>query len=92
QYGTMAPHFHGEELIYVLNASHGIVRYGKTEACDEGQVTLRPDMLLHFADKEWHVFEFSEPDGYSDILFFYPQTVDVRPETNVDNAGIASRK
>ena len=80
--GIMDPHCHAEEIIYVLNASQGIVRFGPTEACSGGTVRLQPDMILHFAAGEWHVFETLDPEGYSDVLFFYAQTDHLRPEND----------
>jgi hypothetical protein len=80
-YGAMQPHNHAEEIIYVLATKAGRVRFGATKDCSEGNVVLQPGMVLHFAPMEWHVFEFDEPDGYSDVLFFYAQTDNLRPET-----------
>lgn len=79
QYGTMQPHHHAEEIIYVLDTMHGYVIFGK-EDCSEGRVDLEPGMVLHFADQEWHAFRFDKKDGYADILFFYSGVNDLRPE------------
>ena len=79
-YGPMAPHHHAEEIIYVLDTKAGIVRWGDTEACTGGTLRLEAGMTLHFPAQEWHVFEFEQPDGYSEILFFYGSTTDIRPE------------
>lgn len=80
QFGVMEPHHHAEEIIYVLDTQKGIVRYGSTSECTEGYTKLEPGMVLHFHDQEWHAFEFEQPDGYSDILFYYAQVDDLRPE------------
>jgi len=80
QYGSMDPHYHAEELIYVLDCQNAITRYGDTADCQEGTVEMHPGMLLQFADGEWHVFEFTKSDGYANILFFYGQVDNIRPD------------
>ena len=80
QYGKMAPHCHAEEIIYVLDAAAGSCRYGSTEECADGEVMLKKDMVLHIRPMEWHVFEFTDPKGYADVLFFYAQVENLRPE------------
>lgn len=82
KYGIMQPHHHAEEIIYVLDTKKGYVKFGETEECLGGRVDLKPDMVLHFADQEWHAFCFDEEDGYADILFFYSQIDNLRPEEN----------
>lgn len=84
KYDVMKPHCHAEEIIYVLDTKGGYVQFGETEECLGGRVKLRPDMVLHFAPMEWHVFTFEEEDGYSDILFFYSQVENLRPEEKTE--------
>jgi hypothetical protein len=36
-------------------------------------------MILHFAELEWHVFEWDE-DGHIDALFIYGQVDNIRPD------------
>ena len=84
QYGAMEPHCHAEETIYVLDTIGGRVRFGATKDCADGNVMLKADMVLHFAPMEWHVFEFDDNEGYSDILFFYAQVDNLRPEGKVN--------
>jgi hypothetical protein len=77
--GAMEPHHHAEEIVYVLSAEDGWVRYGP--ASDElGEpVPLEAGTILHFPPLEWHVFEYAE-GGYVDIIFFYGQVENIRPE------------
>ncbi|MBC8265174.1 MAG: hypothetical protein H8E47_13750 [Anaerolineales bacterium] len=71
--GPMEPHHHVEEIVYILEADDGWVRYGGTgdEPNELGDpVPLEEGMILHFPDWEWHVFEYAE-GGHIDIIFFY---------------------
>jgi len=79
QSGPMEPHHHAEEIVYILNAQNGWVRKG--ESADQlGQpIELESGMTLHFPSLEWHVFEF-KPGGSVDIIFFYGQVDNIRPE------------
>lgn len=80
EYGSMQPHHHAEEIIYVLDAKNSYVKFGEEEDCGNGKIQLSTDMVLHFAEMEWHVFGFDDPEGYADILFFYPGVQNLRPE------------
>ena len=59
----------------------------KTAGCVKGMrlrnlvipITLEAGMTLHFPPLEWHVFEF-KPGGHVDIIFFYGQVDQIRPE------------
>jgi mannose-6-phosphate isomerase-like protein (cupin superfamily) len=77
--GPMEPHHHAEEIIYVLSAENGWVRHG--EAADQlGEpVILGAGTVLHFPQLEWHVFEYG-PGGHIEILYFYGQVDNIRPE------------
>lgn len=77
--GPMEPHHHAEELIYVVEAKDAWVRFG--EAKDElgDKHMLEPGMILHFEELEWHVFEYNS-GGFLDVLYFYGQTENIRPE------------
>ena len=77
--GPMAPHRHAEEIVYVLSAERARVRYGAAADALETKVPLRRGMTLHIPANEWHVFEY-ERRGHLDIIFFYGQTENVRPE------------
>ena len=77
--GPMKPHRHAEEIVYVLSADRARVRYGGAADALEHTVSLRRGMTLHIPEGEWHVFEY-ERRGHLDIIFFYGQTENIRPE------------
>lgn len=77
--GPMEPHHHAEEIVQVLAASHGVVRYGPSKDNLTRTTKLTPGMTLHIPALEWHVFEFG-PGGFVDIVFFYGQVDQIRPE------------
>ncbi len=71
--GPMAPHHHVEEVVFVLEADRGYVRFGGDgeQPTELGErIPLEANLLLHFPDQEWHVFEY-EPDGHVTIAFYY---------------------
>jgi hypothetical protein len=71
--GPMDPHHHVEEVVYILSAKDGYVRFGGfgDEPNELGdRVALKEGMTLHFPAWEWHVFEY-DAGGYVDIIFFY---------------------
>lgn len=77
--GPMEPHHHAEEVIYVLSAQKGYVRYGPSPKDLGERIVLEEGMTLHFPHLEWHVFEY-EPDGHLEIIFIYGQVDHIRPE------------
>lgn len=77
--GPMEPHHHAEELIYVVESKGAWVRFGQAKNELESKQVLESGMVLHFEELEWHVFEY-EKDGYLDVLYFYGQTENIRPE------------
>ena len=77
--GPMEPHHHAEEIVYILSSENGWVRRGESPEMLGDPVMLEPGMTLHFPPLEWHVFEF-EPGGHVDIIFFYGQVDNIRPE------------
>ena len=71
--GPMQPHHHVEEIVYILTAENGYVRYGGfgDEPDELGErILLQAGQILHIPDMEWHVFEY-DPGGHVDIIFFY---------------------
>ena len=77
--GPMEPHHHAEEIVYILNTKEGWVRNGAAFDQLGAPITLEAGMTLHFPQLEWHVFEF-KPGGFVDIIFFYGQVNQIRPE------------
>jgi len=77
--GPMEPHQHAEEIGYVIDCRKAWVRYGGSKDDLKEKTDLVPGMTLHVPEMEWHVFE-SADDGFLDILFFYGQVDNIRPE------------
>lgn len=77
--GQMTPHQHAEEIVYILSAKDGWIRFGDDPKFLGEPIPLWPGMVLHVPAFEWHVFEHT-PDGYVDIIFFYGQVDQIRPE------------
>ena len=77
--GPMDPHQHAEEIVYILNAKDGYLRYGPSQVDLPEKLKLRAGMTLHVPELEWHVFEYGE-GGFVDIIFIYGQVDNIRPE------------
>jgi hypothetical protein len=77
--GPMEPHRHAEETVYIIDAKDGWVRKGPSKDCLNEKVMLSKDVVLHFEELEWHVFEH-DPGGYIDALCIYGQVDNIRPE------------
>ena len=77
--GPMEPHHHAEEIIYVIGSKDAWVRYGDSPQSLSTKETLEEGMILHFPPLEWHVFEYGK-GGYLEIIFFYGQVDQIRPE------------
>jgi hypothetical protein len=80
--GSMAPHQHAEEVCYVIAASKARVRYGPAADRLQKSAPLEAGTTMHVGDGEWHVFEHDQ-GGFLDILFFYAQVDNIRPEEAV---------
>ena len=80
EYGPMEPHHHAEESIVVVEAKNGYIRFGPEKKQLGERVPVAAGTVLHFPDQEWHVFEYDE-GGYVEILYFYAQSDNIRPET-----------
>ena len=77
--GPMEPHHHAEEIVYILSAEQGWVRHGPEQDQLGPPVPLEAGMTLHIPPLEWHVFEYDQ-GGYVDIIYFYGQVDNIRPE------------
>ncbi|NPV86202.1 MAG: hypothetical protein HPY45_09370 [Anaerolineae bacterium] len=77
--GPAEPHHHAEESVYVLDAQRSWVCWGSAKDQLNQRLALQPGTLIHIPALEWHVFE-CEPGGYLEILFFYGQVDNIRPE------------
>ncbi len=77
--GAAEPHQHAEESIYVLDAYNAAIRWGSSKDALPHSQPLAKGLLLHIPAQEWHVFECGE-EGFCEVLFFYAQTDNIRPE------------
>jgi hypothetical protein len=75
----MEPHHHAEEVVYIIDARDGWMRYGPGKEQLGERVPLHAGMVLHIPSLEWHVFGY-EAGGYVDIAFIYGQVDQIRPE------------
>lgn len=82
--GSMSPHNHAEETVYIVRSDRGYVRFGESVDQLSGQIPLQAGMTLHFDELEWHVFECDE-GGEVEIIFFYGQVDNIRPEEIMHN-------
>lgn len=82
--GPMEPHHHAEEIVYILAARDGWLRYGPAKDALPHRVRLEPGMILHVPALEWHVFEYDK-GGMVDIIFYYGQVDNIRPEEIADS-------
>ena len=77
--GPMEPHHHAEEIVYILAAKDGWVRFGPQKDQLGEPVPLEAGLVLHIPPLEWHVFEYAA-GGHVDIIYFYGQVDNIRPE------------
>lgn len=77
--GPMEPHTHAEEVVYILAADRGWIRYGPAADQLGDRVPLEAGMVLHNPPLEWHVFGYGG-GGYVEIIFVYGQVDQIRPE------------
>lgn len=78
-FGSMEPHRHAEETVYVLEADRAWVRWGGGADDLPHRIDLQPGDVINTPAWEWHVFEW-QPGGHLEILFIYGQVDDIRPE------------
>lgn len=77
--GPMEPHQHAEEIVYIIGSENGWVRFGDSLDLLGQRVPLQSGMTLHIPSLQWHVFEY-DSGGFVDIIFFYGQVDQIRPE------------
>jgi len=77
--GVMEPHHHAEEIVYVLDCKDAWTRYGGAPDNLLHKLPLEKGMTMLFDELEWHVFEYGK-GGFLEIIFFYGQTDNIRPE------------
>jgi hypothetical protein len=79
EYGSPQPHQHGEETVFILSTKKGWVRYGLDRDNLSQPISLENGMILHIPEMEWHLFG-NEPGGHIEVIFFYGQVNNIRPE------------
>ena len=79
EFGPMEPHQHAEETVYVVSAQQAWVKTGPNAAEMGTAVPLPSGATMHFDEMEWHQFGF-EAGGHLDVIFFYGQVDNIRPE------------
>lgn len=84
EFGSMEPHHHAEETVYVLDADRAWVRWGPGKDDLPNRIDLEPGVVVNTPAWEWHVFEW-EPGGHLEILFIYGQVDNIRPEDTESN-------
>ena len=78
-YGPMEPHQHAEETVYVVSAEGAWVKTGPSQNAMDAAVPLASGATMHFDEMEWHQFGFAA-GGHLDVIFFYGQVDNIRPE------------
>jgi hypothetical protein len=77
--GPMEAHQHAEEVVYIVSAQGGRLRYGESPEAMDTFHTLETGMMLHIPEAEWHVFEFNAT-GHVEIIFMYGRVDNIRGE------------
>ena len=80
--GPMEPHQHAEEICFVYSAEACWVESGVGPDQLGEPHPLEAGLTLHIPPLEWHVFRW-RPGGHLDIIFFYGQVDNIRPEEGV---------
>ena len=71
KYGTMKPHYHENEIMYIVDARDAFVRFGETKDTMNQREPLKKGEIIRARDGEWHIFEFDSEDGFLDIVAFF---------------------
>ena len=71
KYGTMKPHYHENEIMYVKDAKDAFVRYGDSTDCMVKRDALHAGEIIRARNGEWHIFEFGSEDGYLELIAFF---------------------
>lgn len=82
KYGKMKPHYHENEIMYVLDADGASVRFGETQNTMDTKMALKKGDIIRARDGEWHIFEFDHEDSFLDIIavFAVPLCHTVEPK------------
>lgn len=71
KYGKMKPHYHENEIMYVLDAVGASVRYGAAQQTMNTRLALKKGDIIRAREGEWHVFEFDSEDSFLDIIAIF---------------------
>ncbi|MDD3663080.1 MAG: hypothetical protein PHT84_04405 [Candidatus Pacebacteria bacterium] len=71
KYGKMKPHYHENEIMYVVDAKDAFVRYGDAPDRMHSRDALKKGDIIRAREGEWHLFEFESEDGFLDLIPFF---------------------
>ena len=71
KYGEMKPHYHENEIMYVVDAKDASVIYGPAQDAMDSRDILAKGDIIRARDGEWHKFEFASDDGFLDLIAFF---------------------
>lgn len=71
RYGQMKPHYHENEIMYVVDARGASVRFGAEKDAMDTRQELRKGDIIRARNGEWHLFEFDSDDGFLDLVCFF---------------------
>lgn len=71
KYGVMKPHYHENEIMYIVEAKDAFVRFGDSPDNMVKRYELHAGEIIRARNGEWHIFEFSDETGFLDIIPFF---------------------
>jgi len=71
KYGKMKPHYHEDEIMYVVDAKNAFVRYGDAPDRMTKKDSLNKGDIIRARNGEWHIFEFDSEDGFLELIPFF---------------------
>ena len=71
KYGKMKPHYHEDEIMYVVDAKNAFVRYGDAQDHMINVDALQKGDIIRARNGEWHIFEFDGEDGFLELVPFF---------------------
>lgn len=67
----MKPHYHEDEIMYVVDAKDAFVRYGDAPDQMTSKDSLIKGDIIRARNGEWHIFEFGSEDGFLELIPFF---------------------
>ncbi len=71
KYGTMKPHYHEDEYMYIVDARDAYVLYGPTKETMTERQDLHAGEIIRAREGEWHMFCFDSDEGFLSIIAFF---------------------